>query len=44
MLIKNYDFDIKKNCKSLKDLERMLELIAVEISDEYRKNNKRSHV
>lgn len=44
LLIKNYDFDIKRNCKSLKDLEKMLEIIAIEISDEYKKHNKRSHV
>lgn len=45
LLIKQYDYDIKRNCKSLRDLERMLEIIAVEISDEYKKqNNKRSHV
>ena len=45
--MKNYHFDIKKNCKSFKELEKMLEITAVEISDEFKKqalNNKRSHV
>lgn len=44
MLIKSYDYDIRKNCRSLRDLEKVLEMIAVEISDEFRKSNKRSNV
>ena len=47
LLLKNYNFDVKKNCESLKDLEKMLEIIAVDISDECKKQNqqvKRSHV
>ena len=44
LLLKNYNFDIKRNCKSLKDLEKMLELLAIEISEEYKKHNRRSHV
>jgi hypothetical protein len=44
LLIKYYNFDVTKNCKSLKDLEKTLEIIAVEISDEYKKQQKRSHV
>lgn len=39
-----YNFDIQKNCKSLKDLEKLLEILAAEISDEYRKHNKQSTV
>ncbi len=44
LLIKHYNFDIVKNCKSLKDLEKTLEIIAIEISDDYKKQQKRSHV
>ena len=46
LLLKSYNFDVKKNCKSLKELEKTLEVIANEISDECKKQNqtKRSHV
>lgn len=40
LLLKNYNFDITKNCKSLKDLERTLEVYALEISEEYKKQQK----
>ncbi|RMZ96149.1 hypothetical protein BpHYR1_015922, partial [Brachionus plicatilis] len=43
LLLKQYDFDIKKNCRSLKELEKLLEVIAIEISEEFKKYNKRSH-
>ncbi len=41
LLIKHYNFDIQKNCESLKDLERLLELLAFEISEEFRKIQKK---
>lgn len=44
ILIRNYDYDIKKNCKSLKDLEKTLELLAFELSEEYKRQVKRAQV
>jgi hypothetical protein len=44
LLIKNYSFDIQKNCESLKDLEKLLEVLAMEISEEFKKFNKKSKV
>lgn len=44
LLIKQYKFDIRKNCRSLKELEKLLEIIAIEISEEFKKQNKRSNV
>jgi hypothetical protein len=44
MLVRYYDFNVKRHCKSLRDLEKILEIIAFEISDEYKKTNKRSKV
>lgn len=41
LLIKMYDFDIKKNCKSLKELEKTLEYFAQEMSDECKQQNKK---
>ena len=32
--------DIKCRCRSLRDLERILEILALEISSEYKKNQK----
>lgn len=37
-----YDYDVKRSCRGIKDLERVLESIAIEISDEYKKSNKKS--
>ena len=39
-LLKRYKYDIKCRCRSLRDLERILEILALEISSEYKKNQK----
>ena len=36
-MLKAYKFDIKIRCKCFKDLERMLELLALELSNEQAK-------
>jgi len=39
-LLKRYKYDIKCRCRSLRDLEKILEILALEISSEYKKNQK----
>ena len=39
-----YNFDIQKNCNSLKELEKLLENLAADISEELKKFNKKSNV
>lgn len=44
LLIRNYSFDIKKQCKSLKELEKMLEILAQELSEEQKRQLRRTQV
>ncbi len=42
-ILKRYKYDIKCRCRSLKDLERILEVLALAISNEYKKNHKNTN-
>ena len=44
LLIRNYSFDIKKQCRSLKELEKTLEMLAQELSEEQKRQIKRTQV
>lgn len=37
MLLKSYNFNIQKDCQSLKDLEKFIETLASEISNEFKR-------
>jgi hypothetical protein len=44
LLIRIYSFNIKKQCKSFKELEKTLEMLAHELSEEQKRQIKRTQV